>query len=86
MFAATTDILDSVICKGLGVLVSKEDRRKVGNDLRKVREATTKPIDPKLGVSKHFISLGLGEAEDGDDQGYFHPRLVRHGHRQDRDA
>ena len=44
--------------------MSKEDRRKPSNNLRKVREAATKPIDPELGVSKHFISSALGDTED----------------------
>ena len=61
MFAASEDIPDSEICEGLGVLVYKEDRRKAGNDLRKVRDAATKPIDPKLGVPKHFIGQLWGK-------------------------
>ena len=67
LFAATSDVPDSEICDGIGVLVRKEDRRKAGNDLRKIRDAATKPIDPKFGVSKHFITSASGEAEDGDE-------------------
>ena len=67
LFSSPTDILDSEIKTSAGVLVSKNDRRKAGNGLCKVRDAATKRIDPKFGVTRHFVSSASGECNDDDE-------------------
>ena len=64
--SSTANIPDSKIKLFAGVLVSKHDCG-TWNDLRKIRDATTRTIDPKFRVSKHFISKASGIGKEIDE-------------------
>ena len=65
MFTATTDVSDADIEREAGVLCSR-DNRGSGSNFRKNRENAVRSMDPKFGVTHHFVSSLAGEAEEGD--------------------
>ena len=65
MFTATTDVSYADIEREAGVLCSR-DNRGSGSDCRKNRENAIRSMDPKFGVTRHFVSSLAGEAEEGD--------------------
>ena len=66
-FAAPVDAPDSEIAREVGVIVAKDKRGTPrSRDFKYNREACTAPLDPKLGVAKHFVSSMDGEVEEGN--------------------
>ena len=65
MFTATTDVSDADNERDAGVLCSRGNRGS-GSDFRKNRETAIRSMDPKFGVTRHFVSSLAGEAEEGD--------------------
>ena len=64
MFTATTDVSDANIEREAGALCSR-DNRGSGSVFRENRENAIGSLDPKFGVTRHFISSLAGEAEEG---------------------